>query len=358
MTGTPNRDPAIDFGRPIINLRLFGGRLSGRLDLRTVGFGLAILVAALLVAAISLASGVYSLPAGEIARALFGTGSPEAALVVLEWRLPRVALGLCIGAALGASGAIFQSLTRNPLGSPDVLGFDAGAQSGVLLAGLWWGAGRALALLGAVLGGCAAAGLVILVSLRRGGFDACRVILTGIGIGAMLTAFNTWLLLRVQREVAMTASVWAAGSLNGVTPQAAAVFGSIILLLLPAAWLTGHMLRQIEMGDEIATALGIRLAMTRLLAASLAVMLAATATAAAGPIAFIALTAPQLAARLIRAPGVAPLPAAAMGALLLTAADYIARNLLRPTEIPVGIVALSVGGLYLAWLLLREGKRR
>jgi iron complex transport system permease protein len=346
----------IDFGRPTGILNLWGGRLTQRLDLRALLVSALVVVIAIAVALVTLTSGEFQIAVPEIVGALFGQATAKVHMVVVEWRLPRTSLALIMGAALGISGAIFQSLTRNPLGSPDVIGFDSGAYTGALiviivLKGTFYAVAG-----GALLGGIVTA-LVVYLLAWRGGVQGFRLIIVGIGISAMLNSFNTYLVIRADLEVAMAAAIWGVGSLNGMTLERLAQVCAVLAVLVPAAFFISRPMRQLEMGDDAARSLGVNAEWTRLAMTIVGVALTATVTAAAGPIAFVALAAPQIAMRLTRSAGVALLPSAATGALLLGVADYLAQRAFAPTQLPVGIVTICIGGLYFAWLLMREARR-
>lgn len=346
----------IDFGRPTGILRLWGGRLSQRLDLRALTISAIVLIIAIAVALVTLASGEFQIAIPEVVGALFGQATAKIHMVVVEWRLPRTSLALIMGAALGMSGAIFQSLTRNPLGSPDVIGFDSGAYTGalvviILLKGTFYAVAG-----GALLGGIATA-LVVYLLAWRGGVQGFRLIIVGIGISAMLNSLNTYLLIRADLEIAMAAAIWGVGSLNGMSLERLAQVCAVLAILIPAALLISRPMRQLEMGDDAARSSGVNTERTRLAMTVIGVSLTATVTAAAGPIAFVALAAPQIAARLTRSAGVSLLPSAATGALLLVVADYLAQRAFAPTQLPVGVVTICIGGLYFAWLLTREARR-
>lgn len=173
----------------------------------------------------------------------------------------------------------------------------------------------------------------------------------------MLAALNQWLVLRAEIEVAMAAAVWGAGTLNGVSWSTIVPATLVILPVLALTLAGGNRLHMLEMGDDTATALGVRVERTRLGMIVLAVLLTAAPTAIAGPIAFVALVAPQLAKRLNRGAGMRLVPAACMGALLLVLSDLVAQRLFAPVQLPVGVVTVSIGGIYLIWLLAREGRR-
>lgn len=299
-------------GRAFLVLRRWG--LSARLDRRAVLAGLAMAgVASGLVLGLLL-TGAYPLSLEAVGRALLGDGGEAARLVVLEWRLPRVALALLLGASLGLSGAIFQALTRNPLGSPDILGLDAGAYAGALVAGLMFGGGAVAMGLGALAGALATALLLHLLAAGQGP-PGVRLIVAGIGLHAMLTACTVWMLLRASPDMALSAALWGAGSLDGRGAGHVAAAGFVLLLLALLALFLQRPLRALELSENVARAQGGLLAC--------ATGLTATATAVAGPIAFIALCAPQLARRLTGQAGIALLPAALMGAALLAGADWL-----------------------------------
>lgn len=351
-------ESGVDFGRRIATLRVRGGRLSGRVDVRAVVVVVVLIALALVVAVLALGTGDYPVAPGRVLNAIFGDGSRIEELVVMKWRMPRVLLALVLGAALGVSGAIFQSITRNPLGSPDIIGFNTGAYSGALVVLLIIGGGGYYATaVGALIGGIATALLVYLLAFKRG-VQGFRLIIVGIAVSAVLASVNTWLILKADLEDAMSAAVWGAGSLNGLGWTQARPVLIILVVLVPMVVLASYRMPMLDLGDDAAKALGIRAEPTRLALIVLGVALTAVATAAAGPIAFVSLAAPQLARRLTRTPGVALLPAAAMGALLLVASDLIAQRAFQPTQLPVGVVTVSVGGLYLVWLLAREARRQ
>jgi iron complex transport system permease protein len=345
----------IDFGRPTGIVRLRRGALSQRLDLKSLSLATLLLVIALAIALVTLASGEFPVPVPEVVGALFGQATARVHMVVVEWRLPRTSLALVMGAALAVSGAIFQSLTRNPLGSPDVIGFDSGAYTGALIVIILFKGGFYAVAGGALMGGMVTA-LLVYALAWRGGVQGFRLIIVGIGLSAMLSSFNAYMLLRSDLEVAMAASIWGVGSLNGMSLERLAQVSAILAILSPAVFLIARPMRQLEMGDDAARSLGVEAERTRLLVTVIAVALTATVTAASGPIAFVALAAPQIARRLTGAAGVALLPSAAAGALLLATADFLAQRAFAPTQLPVGVVTICLGGLYFAWLLMREAR--
>ncbi|GAB4588012.1 FecCD family ABC transporter permease [Nocardia sp. IFM 10818] len=344
----------IDFGRSQLVVRTRG--LTARVGVRTVVVCAVLLVAALAVAVLSLGSGDYPIPPDRVVRALLFGDQRFDRLVVWEWRFPRVVLALALGAALGVSGAILQSVTRNPLGSPDMVGFNTGAYTGALIVILTMGGGPFPAALGALVGGLASALIIQLLAFRHN-VTGFRLIIVGIGVSAMLASINTWLILRADLQSAMSAAAWGVGTLNGVTWSQVAPALLILAVLGLAAIPAAPRLRTLELGDDLARSFGLEVSRIRLLLIMLSVALTAAATAVAGPIAFVALAAPQLGRRLARTPSTALFPAAAMGALLLVVCDFISQRIFAPTTLPVGVVTVSIGGVYLAYLLVAEARR-
>lgn len=277
--------------------------------------------------------------------------------MVLNIRLPRVLTACFVGAALGVSGAVFQSVTRNPLGSPDVIGFTTGAATGALIQIVIHGQSALDVTLGAVLGGLATAIAVYLLSISNGAARGHRLVLVGIGVGAILHALNGLMLVKGELDDAVMANLWLAGTLNARDWTHAGLATAGVALFLPPVLLAARRLAVMEMGDEMASQLGIPVERTRLAVVFCAVMLAAFATGAAGPVAFIALATPQLAKRLGRSHGVPVLGAAAMGACLLVSADLLGQLQPLRLNLPVGRVTGMLGGLYLIWLLTASSRR-
>ncbi|MDT0268517.1 iron chelate uptake ABC transporter family permease subunit [Streptomyces sp. DSM 44915] len=313
------------------------------------------LTAALLVlAAVALAVGDYRLSLGQVLAGLGGSAGFDS-VVVLEWRLPRVTACVAFGAALGLAGALFQTITRNPLGSPDIIGFASGAYTGVIVATTVLGGTLATATGGALVGGLATA-LVIYLLAYRDGVQGFRLIIVGVGVTAMLHAVNAWLLLRAQVEVAMSAAIWGNGSLSlAGWPDVGPALG-VLAAALPLVAAANRPLRQLELGDDAAAAHGVRVEPARLAIIGLGILLTAVVTAATGPIAFVALAAPQIARRLAAAPGIPLTHAALTGSFVLLGADLIAQHL-PPNPVPVGVVTVVLGGAYLLSLLVREARR-
>jgi iron complex transport system permease protein len=343
---------SLDFGRRTIVLRPVT-----RIPLRPLVVCVVLVGAALATAVLALGTGEAGIPPARVLQALAGAGSRADHLVVVEWRLPRVLLALLLGAALGLAGAIFQALTRNPLGSPDVIGFNTGAFTGVLVTTVTVGTGFYVTAAGALAGGLLTAAAVYLFAFKRG-VQGFRLIIVGIAVGAVLTSANEWFIMRADLQVALAASIWGQGTLNNAAWHAVAPVTPVLGVLVVALLALGRRLSLLEMGEDAAAALGVRVERTRLAYLVVGVALTAAAAAAAGPISFVALAAPQLARRLTGTPGIALVPAAAMGALLLIVSDWLAQHAFAPTQLPVGVVTVAVGGIYFVWLLLRQGRKQ
>lgn len=358
--------PLVNFGRRTVLLRTRGLRGRGPraggdgfsvlLDVRALLVGVPLVLAGLAAGLFALATGDFTLGVGQVLQAFTGDADTLTRTVVLDWRLPRVLSALLFGAALGMSGGIFQSLTRNPLGSPDIIGFNTGAYTGALLVILTVGGSYLQIALGALAGGIVTALTVYLLAFRKGS-QGFRLIIVGIGVSAMLASLNQWLILRAELEVSMAAAVWGAGSLNGISWEQAAPAAAVVLVVSVAAMAVSRRMRMLELGDDAARALGVRTEPTRVLLMVLGVALTAAVTAVAGPIAFVALAAPQLARRLTRSAGITLLPSALVGAVLLSASDLAAQRLFAPIQLPVGVVTVCIGGIYLVWLLAREARK-
>ncbi|QRM54356.1 iron chelate uptake ABC transporter family permease subunit [Sinorhizobium sp. BG8] len=351
MTGSPS---PVGSGRPAPVLRWFGERLSLRFDMRVLGTSLMLIACCLAVGAAALTSGRFPLSLAHVVSALFGQAEGDVRMVVVEWRLPRLALGFLLGGALGLSGAIFQSLTRNPLGSPDIIGFSTGSYTGALAVILLFSGGYYETAAGGLAGGMLTAAAVYLLAYRRG-VQGFRLIIVGIGVSAMLSAVNAWMIREANLQVAMSAAIWGAGSLNGLGFEQLRPVLVVLLVLVPLALLLSRPMRQLELGDDVARASGVSADRIRLGLIVVGVALTAIVTAAAGPIAFIALTAPQIARRIARTPGTVLLPSALTGSLLLVGADWAAQHAFS-VQLPVGVMTVSIGGLCFIWLLIREGR--
>ncbi|MFD9720275.1 FecCD family ABC transporter permease [Streptomyces sp. NPDC059076] len=348
---------AVDFGYAVRSVRTHW--FSVRVDIRQATVTAVLFGTALVLSVVAIRFGDYTLTIGDVVAALTGSGADFHRMIVVQWRLPVAVAAIVFGALLGIGGAIFQSLTRNPLGSPDVIGFDAGSYTAVVLSILVFGNGGYWSVAGAaIVGGLGTAFLVYVLAYRRG-VQGFRLIIVGIGVSAMLGSINAYLITRADLSDAMTVGFWGAGSITRVSWSSMVPSLLIAAVIVLAAMLLAPSLRRLELGDDAAITQGTSVHSVRLALMVVGVATAALVTAAAGPIGFIALIAPQLARRLTRSPGVTMLPAAAMGAVLLATAHFLVllvAEFYRP--IPVGLLTVCLGGLYLIWLLIHESRRQ
>lgn len=335
-----------------IVLRTRTDAVSLKVSSRTSAVTVVVVALTLVTSALALTIGDFRVPLGEVLQTLVGQGTQINDYVVLGIRLPRLLTGLLVGAALAAGGAVFQSLTRNPLGSPDVVGATQGAATGALLVILVFGGGVVEVALGSMVGAMAIALLVIVMCGRA--LHGYRIVLVGIGVSATLLAVNNFLLSRANLETAQVAQAWLVGSLNVRGWQYAAPLAvALAVLLVPVLAMIGW-LRMLELGDDTAAALGVPVVRARLGLLLLGAALAGVAVAAAGPVIFVALAAPQIARKLSRSDQPVVLLSALTGALLLAAGDLAAQRLFAPIQLPVGIATGTLGGFYLAWLLAAQ----
>ncbi|MDN5724410.1 MAG: iron chelate uptake ABC transporter family permease subunit [Propionibacteriales bacterium] len=328
-----------------------------RIDVRVLTVIGLLALLALVAAVLGLVLGSLAIPLDRLVAVFLGDGTRIERTVVTQWRAPRVVAGLVLGAALGLSGAIFQSLTRNPLGSPDIIGFSTGAHAGGIITIIVLGDGVLSVSAGAIIGGLVTALVIYLLAWNRG-VQGFRLIIVGIGVTAVISSINTWLIMRADLDIALAAASWGVGSLNGLSWTKVTPALIMIALASVALWTQARSLRQMEMGDDLARALGTDTERSRLLMIVIGVALVAVATAAAGPIAFVALAAPQIARRVTGAAGTTLLGSAVVGGLLLSVADLVAQHAFGERQVPVGVVTVSIGGLYLVWLLIHEARRQ
>ncbi|MFB7612371.1 FecCD family ABC transporter permease [Streptomyces gardneri] len=332
-----------------------GGGFSVRYEPRAALSVLGLLVLTVAVAVVLIGTGDFPMTPGEVVDTLLGKGTVVQEFAVMDLRLPRVLVAVCVGAALAVGGAVFQSVSRNPLGSPDVIGFGQGATVGALAVIVLFQGDAAAAAGGAVVGGLVTGVTIYLLAWKKG-VHGYRLVLVGIGAAAMLTSVIHYLITKANLVDATRATVWMTGSLDGRDWSQFWPLFAVCCVLLPLVLGHGRALRMLEMGDDAAYALGVKVERTRIVLMASAVLLVAVATSAAGPIVFVSLSAPQLARRLTRAPGPNLAASALMGSALLLSADWIATNAFGERQLPVGVVTGILGGCYLLWLLVTERK--
>ncbi len=339
---------AIDWDGSALTLRV--GPLSVRLHPRAIVVTLIVALLAFVVTCWAVSVGDYPIAFREVVRTMAGDGVEPQRLVIHELRLPRATLAVSVGAAFGMSGAIFQRITGNPLASPDLIGVNSGAAaSAVAIIVLATGTPTQVAL-GSLVGAGAAALAVYLLAWKAG-VSTYRLILIGIAVGAFMSALTAWLLTKADIYDASRAAVWLAGDVGGASWTDVQPLWVGLAILVPAALLLSRQLRMLELGDDAALALGTRVERVRGLLLLVGVGLAAVAVAASGPIVFVALAAPHIARGLAGRRTVGLVPSAAVGALLLGASDLVAKRIIAPSELPVGIITAVLGAPYLLVLL-------
>lgn len=312
----------------------------------------AIVTVALGSALVGVTTGSFQTSLGDVASVFSGGADARTSVVVLGLRVPRVLAALLIGTALGLAGAVFQTLARNPLASPDIVGFTAGSATGALV-GLIVVAPTASPAAGAWMGGLLTVAVVMLIA-RSVGVSRERTILAGIALSMLLAAANDYLLTRAPIEIARNADQWLHGSLAATSMDDVALLAGAIGILSVVLILRRRDLRALELGDDTARSLGVRTPRVRLVLLVVAALLTGTATAVSCPIGFVALAAPQLARRLFGTSGIPLLGSALTGAAVLVIADVVAQRALAPLQIPVGLLTGVVGGAYLFWIVARS----
>lgn len=341
--GMPPRDERVaPEVRP--DLRTLTRKPRRRRRLTLLGLGLA-LVAAF---AVRVLLGDYTFTVPDFFRILLGEQIPVSTFILMESKLPRAVLALLVGIALGAAGALFQMLLRNPLASPDIVGVSLGASAAGIFAlltlGLRDGAVSAFAVVGAVV----VAAVVRWVAGTTGGY---RLVLVGVGMAAAMGSVVQYLLARSSTWDVQLALRWLVGSVNNVPWSTIGVLAVALAVLLPLLAVLARSLPALEMGEDAAAGLGVGRHRTDVLLL-VGVLLTAVAVAAAGPVAFVAFMSGPI-ARALMGGRHSLLAGALVGAVLMLLADYVAAYLIPDVVLPVGIVTGAVGGPFLLWLLAR-----
>ncbi|MBR8740867.1 iron chelate uptake ABC transporter family permease subunit [Nocardiopsis sp. MG754419] len=338
------------------------GPVALRLRPRLVVVGSALLVGLVASVALNLSVGDVLVPPDRVWANVIGATYDDH-FTIWRVRMPRVVVGLLAGAALAAAGAITQTIMRNPLASPDLLGVTHGASAAVVammaVGGGYGILGGGLARVGVpvvALAGGLAAGALCYGLARRHGLDGLRLLLVGVGVSTILMNLTLWMLTLGEVSDTGRAMVWIAGSLSMRTWVNAVPVAIALAILLPLALVGSRTLDALAFGDDVVRAWGVRLERARTGLLVLAVLLAAFGTSAAGPILFVSLAAPQIALRLGRAARPPVLLSALVGAVMVGVADLVARTLFT-VPLPVGVVTGCLGALYLIHLLARGNRR-
>jgi len=363
VTATTHAPVAPAVRHPVPQLSIRTRVLSGRVPVRAVVVALAAGAALFLAFAWSVSVGDLKISFSQVLAVLTGGGEETNRFIITDLRIPRAAVGVVVGACLGLSGALFQTFARNPLASPDVLGITDAASVGALFVIVMGSTGGVLAtgvnsfgVTGASLvGALTASALLYLLAWRRG-IDGTRLVLVGIGLQAVFISGVSWLLSRADVYDLPAAIAWLSGSIADRGWHEATPAIGAFLLLTPVALVLTRTLRALQLGDDSARGLGVRLQLAQAGVLVVAVCLAAFAVSAAGPIDFVAFVVPQIALRLVGGSRPPLITSALLGALLVVGSDTITRAYL-PYELPVGVVTAMIGAPYLLWLLIRANRK-
>ena len=295
----------------------------------------------------------YSL--STVIRVIEGEQIQGATFTIATLRLPRMLCGLLVGLAFGMAGYTFQTMLRNPLASPDIIGISSGSSVAAVFCILVLHMSGSSVSIAAVISGIIVATLVYVLS-KGSGFSGSRLILIGIGIQAMTNALVSFLLVKASQYDASNALRWLSGSLNGMRIEdvpilfiVVVIFGVIILCLT-------KQLQILELGDEFATTLGIKINLVRIVLILSSVFLIAFATAVTGPIAFVAFLSGPIASRLVGLGASSVLSSGLVGALLVLGADMIGQFVFS-TRFPVGVITGILGAPYMLFLLIFINRR-
>ncbi|PVD01995.1 iron ABC transporter permease [Streptomyces sp. CS090A] len=312
---------------------------------------LTVLLTGLLVASVLL-GGVGRVDPADVLPAAFGLRTGLADYMIFRIRVPRALAALLSGALFGLAGALYQRLIRNPLATPDIVGISAGAGAGATTVLLFAPALPLGAPLAAVTGSLVLLGAVYALSLR-GGLNTYRLVLVGIGLSGVCTAYTNYLFSVADQHSIAVAMRWLIGSVNGVDWTGVTTLAVGLAVCVLCAARLGRPLSSMSLGDELATGLGTSVTRARVAVLALGAGAAALATSVVGPIGFVSLISGPIAARLVgadRAFGLAPF----VGAALVLGADVLAQNAPLISPVPTGVLTALLGAPYFVWLILRR----
>lgn len=308
---------------------------------------------------VSMNTGFTKLSPFDVLRTLFGGGTPKQELILFEFRLPRIVIAILIGAGLALSGCILQGVSRNALADPGILGINAGAGLMVMLFVSFFPTTTAAPIfllpLLALVGACLAAFLIYILSYKKGeGILPTRMLLTGIGVAAGISAAMIVLTLRLSPEKYQFVATWLAGSIWGSNWKFVMALLPFIVVFVPLVLAKARVLNILNLGDQTASGLGASVERERIVLLAAAAILAGACVSVSGGIGFVGLIGPHLARRLVGPKHQFLLPASALvGSLLVLVADTLGRVILQPSEIPAGILVAILGAPYFLYLLSR-----
>ncbi|WP_416730455.1 FecCD family ABC transporter permease [Fictibacillus sp. JL2B1089] len=309
---------------------------------------------------ISVATGFASLTPSELFRTIMGQGTPRENLILFEFRLPRIIVAILAGMGLAVSGAILQSITKNPLSDPGILGINAGAGLMVVVYIMFFTVETTSFLyvlpLFALFGGMLTAFVIYIMSYIKGeGVEPTRLVLVGVGLAAALYGATLTLSTRLDMEDYSFMANWMAGRIWGDDWTFVLSLLPWILLLIPYTMFKSNVLNTLNLHENVSVGVGVNVSRERISLIMVSVALASASVAVSGGIAFVGLMAPHIARSLVGPRHQAFLPVAALiGGILLLAADTIGRVVLDPSGIPAGIIVTIIGAPYFMYLLARK----
>jgi len=318
----------------------------------------------LTVSIFSLSVGFIDMSPDEVLRAFSNDGDPAHRVVVRDFRLPRLVVALLVGAGLSLSGVVLQGVSRNALAEPGIIGINAGAGFGVVLLLYLSAGGRSvrglvdapsmMLPLAALVGAGASAAAVFAIASKRGSLAPVRLLLVGIAVNAAVGAATLVISMRLDQQLYNFAVTWLTGTVAGVGWQEVLAPLPWLGILVPVVFMNADVLDILALGEEPAVGLGVAVERRRRVLLAAATGLAGVSVAVAGAIAFVGLMGPHIARRLLGRRHRAIIPGALLlGAALVAAADTLARTLLAPVELPVGVVVAALGAPYFLFLLTR-----
>jgi iron complex transport system permease protein len=338
-------------------LVLRGARASLKFDRRVPAIAVALLAATIGLMIWNVGTGEYPIPAIDVLRTLLGlpTGSEkDFSFVVNTLRTPRALVGWTVGVMLALAGSVLQTLTRNALASPDITGVTAGAGLGTVILIVALGGAAPVSLpAGALIGGLSVAALIYALAWR-GGDSPLRLVLVGVGLGSVLGAAQTLLLLRAPPEVAQRALLWLTGSIYARSWEHLFALLPWCAVLVPLVLLSSARLNVISLGEDIARGLGVRMQLQRAALLLAAVGLTGAAVSQVGALGFVGLIAPHVARRLVGPAHEGNLFVSGLiGGLIVAMSDFVGRAAFAPTEVPAGIITALIGAPFFMYLLWR-----
>jgi len=330
-------------------------RISFQIAKRTCWIILLLSLLLVIITIIGLSAGSDFIHPFIVVKELLGYGNGEYDFVLHTLRLPRILMALLVGAALGVAGLILQGIIRNPLAAPDIIGVTSGASMGAIIFIVYFmgSVGIQFLPLAAISGAAIISFIIYLLSWRKG-VTPIRMVLIGIGISALAKAVVTMLLVISEVAATTKAYLWLTGSLYGANMTDVYLLLPWVALLLPLTFVLARTVNVKELGDDIATGLGVKVQVYRLLFLLISVMLAGSAVAFAGGIAFVGLVAPHMSRLLVGRSFAGLVPVTAIiGGIIVIVADIVARTAFLPKDLPTGVFTAAIGAPFFIYLLFR-----